>query len=79
MMFSISFFVTTIFIGVVVAADTNTERVGGHRLLWRDDLLWEQLISSLSANASLIDASPSNYLEECSPEYDKLSPNQSNQ
>ena len=69
-MFSKSFFVT-IFIGVVGATDTNIERVGGRRLLWRDDLPWKQLTSSLSANASLIDTSPSDYLEECAPEYDK--------
>jgi hypothetical protein len=68
MMFSEAFFVTII-VGVVVA--TDTERVGGGRRLWRDDLPWEELTSSLSTNASLIDTYPSNFLEECSPEFDK--------
>jgi hypothetical protein len=68
MMFSKSIS-ATIFVGVVFA--TDAERVGGRRLLWRDDLPWEELTSSLSANASLIDTYPSNYLEECSSEFEK--------
>jgi hypothetical protein len=68
MMFSKAFFVTIV-VGVVVATDTKI--VGGGHRLWRDDLPWEEFTSSLSANASLIDVSPSNFLAECSGEVEK--------
>ena len=50
--------------GVAFAIDTETA-------LWREDLTWVDLASSLSSDASLVDTSLSNYLEECSAKFNK--------
>jgi len=38
---------------------------------WRSDLPWNELKANLSSDASLIDTSPVEYLDECAPEFDK--------
>ena len=43
----------------------------GASALWRDDLPWDELYANLSPGSALIDTSPANYIEECSPEFDK--------
>jgi len=38
---------------------------------WRGDLPWNDLEANLSSGASLIDTTPTQYLDECAPEFDK--------
>ena len=38
---------------------------------WRSDLPWTDLEANLSPGASLIDTTPTQYLDECAPEFDK--------
>ena len=55
-------------IGLTIAAATVKSDTTGS---WRSDLPWTDLASKLSSTASLIDTAPSNYLEECTAEFDK--------
>ena len=50
--------------GVAFAIDTETA-------LWREYSTWVDLASSLSSDVTLVDTSPSNYLEECSLEFNE--------
>ena len=38
---------------------------------WRDDLPWDALANDLSPTASLVDTSPRQYIDECSPEFNQ--------
>ena len=38
---------------------------------WRDDLPWDALAVDLSPTASLVDTSPRQYIDECSPEFNQ--------
>ena len=54
-----------LFLPLSVSTSTSAKQT------WRSDLPWTDLVSKVSPWSSLLDTSPVNFLDECTPEFDK--------